>query len=163
MMAVSQNEHKVENCCEIKIGNLIKETTVLLLEERQKSDVLEILVDKAVELGLVTDVPVFKSAIDAREALCATAIGDEIAIPHAKIPGIPAFFVMTAVMRNGVEWDAPDQKPVRIVFLIGGPDNDQKAYLGLLGKILKTVKNADRKECLFRSGSTAEIASILTQ
>ena len=112
---------------------------------------------------LVTDVPVFKSAIDAREALCATAIGDEIAIPHAKIPGIPAFFVMTAVMRNGVEWDAPDQKPVRIVFLIGGPDNDQKAYLGLLGKILKTVKNADRKECLFRSGSTAEIASILTQ
>lgn len=147
----------------MKLRDLIKGTTVLLLEERRKGDVLEILVDKAVELGFVTDVPVFRSAIDAREALCATAIGDEIAIPHAKIPGIPAFFVITAVMRNGVEWDAPDQNPVRIVFLIGGPDNDQKAYLGLLGMILKAVKNVDRKESLFRSRSTTEIASILTQ
>lgn len=163
MMAVSLNEQKTTHDREMNIRDFINENTIIILKEQHKGDILDALVIKAAGLGLVTDVPLFRAAIDAREAVCSTAVGDEIAIPHAKIPGIDAFFVMTAMVYPGVDWDAPDQKPVRIVFLIGGPDNDQKAYLGLLGKILKAVKNIDKKEWLFRSTRAAEVADILTR
>ncbi len=163
MMAASLNEQKIENNREMKVVEYISEKTIVLLKERHKSEVLDALVAMAAGLGLVADVPLFRSAIDTREAFCSTAIGDEIAIPHAKIPGIDSFFVITAVMLGAVEWDAPDQKPVRIIFLIGGPDNDQKTYLGLLGKILRVVKSADKKELLFKSTSPAEVADILAR
>ncbi|MEI8012584.1 MAG: PTS sugar transporter subunit IIA, partial [Candidatus Omnitrophota bacterium] len=120
MMAASLNEQKIENNREMKVVEYISEKTIVLLKERHKSEVLDALVAMAAGLGLVADVPLFRSAIDTREAFCSTAIGDEIAIPHAKIPGIDSFFVITAVMLGAVEWDAPDQKPVRIIFLIGG-------------------------------------------
>ncbi len=161
-MAVYPKEQRTESNL-VKIQDLINEKTVFLLDKRYRSDVLDALVAKAAELGLVMDVPLLKSAIDAREALCSTAIGDEIAIPHAKIPTISSFFVMTAVVKTPVEWDAPDQKAVRIVFLIGGPDDDQAAYLGLLAQIMRKVKDSDRRANILSTTSAAEIARILTR
>ena len=163
MMAVFPNEQITELRSEMKIGDLIKETTVFFLEEQYKEDVLDVLVQKAFDCGFVSDVAAFKAAIDAREAICTTAMGDEIAFPHAKSEAVSEFFVLTARLRCGVEWDAPDQRPVRIVMLIGGTQNDQPTYLGLLGKILMSVKSVDRKERIFSAMRPAEIASILTR
>ncbi|MEI6438433.1 MAG: hypothetical protein WCO69_06775, partial [Candidatus Omnitrophota bacterium] len=58
--------------------------------------------------------------------------------------------------------DADALQPVRIVMLIGGTPNDQPTYLGLLGKILMSVKSVERKDRVFSAMTPAEIAGILT-
>lgn len=152
-----------EQMVSFTMSDLVNEKTVFFLEAKNKKDVLEELVEKAAKEGLVTDAMALKEAIHVRESLGSTAIGDGIAIPHAKLPGIDSFFVMTAVLRPAIDWDAPDQNPVNLVFLVGGPDNNQPAYLKLLGTILRSVKNADRKEEILRSSHPANVVRIMTQ
>lgn len=154
---------KEENNRIMDIKNLIDKKSVVFSDNNHKNEVLDILISKAVELGFITDRPLFESAITSREALSSTAIGDEIAIPHAKIPSIDSFFVIAALIRSGVDWDALDQKPVKIVFLIGGPNNENAAYLSLLGSILKEVKTDEKKELFLASKNAEDIVHIFTK
>lgn len=163
MMAVCPNEQKTESNGLMKIEELINERTVFFLDQHHKTDVLDVLTHNAAELGLAPDLSALRAAIDARETLSSTAIGDEIAIPHAKLPGLERFFVMTAVLNPAVEWDAPDQKPVKLVFLIAGPQDDPSGYLKLLCRILRSVKSVDKKELILAAKNCSEIAAILTQ
>lgn len=144
----------------MKTCDLINEETIFFLKERHKNDILNVLVSKAVEQGHIADRTAFKEALDAREAAKSTGIGGGVAIPHAKIAGIKNFFIMTAILDSPVEWASLDPKPVRLVFLIGGPNNDQPVYLHLLGKILGVVKSPEKKAFILGTRNPVDIAGI---
>lgn len=63
------------------------------------------------------------SLVREREATCSTGIGEGIAIPHPRVPALPARGLMMAVgtSRRGIPWDAIDGKPVHLVFLFVAP------------------------------------------
>jgi mannitol/fructose-specific phosphotransferase system IIA component (Ntr-type) len=160
MLAVTRNETNQGSSILVDIEQLVNRNTVFFMYEHSRKEVLDALCQKAVELGLVEDIGSFQSAIYAREGICSTAIGDGIAIPHARLSGISRFFVLTAIVDSAVNWDAPDQKPVNLVFLIGGPQNDQLSYLHLLGKILRSVKDQDNRMRILASVNAEEVAAL---
>lgn len=160
MLAVTRNETNQGSSILVDIEQLVNRKTVFFMYEHSRKEVLDVLCQKAVELGLVEDIGAFQSAIYAREGICSTAIGDGIAIPHARLSGISSFFVLTAIVNTPVNWDAPDQKPVNLVFLIGGPQNDQLSYLHLLGKILRSVKDQDNRTRILASVNAEEVAAL---
>ena len=91
-----------------------------------EKDTIKVLAEKAIELGVVKREDEFEEAILSREELVSTGIGLGISIPHAKMNSIEKFFVILGICKNGLDWDSVDRKPVRAVFMIGGPEAEKK-------------------------------------
>ena len=62
-----------------------------------------------------------------------TGIGIGVAIPHAKLEGYSDFFIAIGVQKKkGIDWNALDGSDVKLIFMIGGPENKQTEYLKIL-------------------------------
>ncbi len=144
------------------LKNLIRTDSVFFIEKTDRMSVLTELTAKSLALGHVKDPDDFYQAVIERESLMSTGIGLGVAIPHAKLPSIDAFFVATAVLKNPVEWDALDRKPVRVVFLIGGPDGSQGAYLQLLAQIMLVIKDDERLKKLQSAATVEDVVAAVT-
>jgi nitrogen PTS system EIIA component len=143
------------------LKDLIRRENVFFIEKTDKLSVLTELAAKSLTLGRVKDPDDFYHAVIERESLMSTGIGLGVAIPHAKLGSIDDFFVSLAVLKTPVEWDALDHKPVKTVFLIGGPDGSQGAYLQLLSQIMLVIKNADRLKKLQAAASEQDVLAAL--
>ncbi len=129
-------------------------------DRTEKDEILENMVDICFAADKVQDLDDFKTAIFEREAIMSTGIGLGVAVPHAKRKGIDEFFITVGVLREPVDWQAIDDQPVSIVFLIGGPDNRQKDYLRILSKLVLFTKNENRRNALRKAQSPEEVISL---
>ncbi len=99
--------------------------------ERRYADKTACLADLARQAGLVLDIgaaPILQ-ALQHREALGSTGLGNGIALPHARIAGITGPYVSVTRLRDAIAFEAVDDRPVDIVCLIllpaaGPPGND---------------------------------------
>lgn len=82
-------------------------------------------------------------AVLQRERLCPTVVSEHLAIPHARLQGLPAFLVGLARVAQGVEF-AP-QKRVRLVCLLLGPEGSQEQYLNVLASLLRLFQHREGK------------------
>ncbi|MEM6614897.1 MAG: PTS sugar transporter subunit IIA [Pseudomonadota bacterium] len=76
-----------------------------------------------------------------REKLGSTGIGDGVAIPHGKLRSIDAVFGLIATLASPIEFDAPDDKPIDIVFVLLAPENAGADHLKALARIARFVKS----------------------
>ncbi len=74
-----------------------------------------------------------------REELESTGFGNGIAVPHARIDGVPSLTIFVGVYRKGVEFDSLDGKPVNLIFLILAPKSETKLYITILAKLIKIL------------------------
>jgi PTS system nitrogen regulatory IIA component len=123
---------------------------ILFLEESTRDDVISRLVDALDRSGKLVDKKQFHTAILDREKIVSTGIGIGVAIPHAKLSGYKDFFIAIAILKKkGVDWHALDGQDVRLVFMIGGPDERQTDYLKILSTLTQAIKDeALRKKML---------------
>lgn len=145
----------------MELKDYIAKNGVFFVEKTDKVSVITELAAKSLTLGKVADPDEFYAALMERETLMSTGIGLGVAIPHAKLSSIRDFFVTVGVLRQPVEWDALDRKPVGLVFLIGGPDASQGAYLQILAQIMLVIKNDARLMKLKAATSAEEIIAAL--
>jgi PTS system nitrogen regulatory IIA component len=143
------------------LKEFIRKESVFFIDKTDKLSVLTELAAKSLSLKHVKDPDDFYSALVERESLMSTGIGLGVAIPHAKLESIDDFFVATAVLRHPVEWDSLDHKPVRLVFLIGGPDGSQGAYLELLAQIMLVIKSEERLKKLTAAATAEDVLAAL--
>lgn len=125
-----------------------------------KDEILESMVDTCFAVGKVKDLEDFKTAIFEREAIVSTGIGLGVAVPHAKRSGIDEFFITVGILDTPVDWQAIDDKPVSIVFLIGGPDNRQSDYLKILARLVLFTKNEKRRKALHEASTPEEVIAL---
>lgn len=103
-------------------------------------------------------------AVMQREKVISTGIGIGIAIPHAKIEEINDFYVVIGIMKNeGVNWDAIDNLPVKLVLLICGPQDRHGDYLQLLSKLTKKIKEEETRRALFVAKTEEEVVKIFQE
>jgi len=103
----------------------------------------------------IVDAQGFKKALFEREEIMSTGIGLGLAIPHVKHQSVLDIVIYVGIAQQGIPWDAIDNKPVRLVFMIAGAEDQQRAYLQILSKIILVLKKKDRREKLL-SAKTAE-------
>jgi PTS system nitrogen regulatory IIA component len=77
-----------------------------------------------------------------REKLGSTAIGDGIAIPHCKLKEVKIPLVLLALTRKGIRFEAPDEKPTHIFFLVVSSPDDPRQNLEILAAIAHLVRKA---------------------
>ena len=126
-----------------------------------KTAVLEELVGLLAEAGVVADRAAALEAVLARERLGSTGCGSGVAVPHARLPGLDRPIVAVGLSRAGVDFGAVDGQPVRIFFLILGPQGAPEAYLNILSQIAKLLKEDDFRASLLSAPDPAAAADIL--
>jgi PTS system nitrogen regulatory IIA component len=98
-----------------------------------------------------------------REALCSTAIGLNIAIPHAKVLGVNGYIVALGRSKKGVDFGAVDGKLVNLFFvLISGLDSTG-AHLKALSRISCMLKSEETRDALISCESSTEMYEIISQ
>ncbi len=84
-----------------------------------------------------------------RESLCSTGLGDGVAIPHCRLPGIEEFVVGMITVDKGIDFDAADGKKVRIIAFIIGPESDTSDHPRILsGLSLRLSTPAQREQLI---------------
>lgn len=133
----------------MELKNYIHPNLVYFLNVDTRDDALQEMIDRVYKEGKIIEKQPFYNAILDREKIVSTGIGMGVAIPHAKLPGYDQFFVAIGILSKGVDWHAADGGPVRIVFLIGGPDDKQTEYLQILSALTVAIKDEEiRKKML---------------
>jgi nitrogen PTS system EIIA component len=130
------------------ISSYMSPQLVGFLNAQTRDDALQQLVQLIYEQGKLTDKETFYRAIIEREKIVSTGIGMGVAIPHAKLPSYDQFFIAIGVLEKAVDWQALDSAPVRLIFMIGGPDDKQTEYLQILSCLTQTIKDEDRRKRL---------------
>ncbi len=139
----------------MRITDLLKKNGIALnLNVSDKSAAINELVSLHEKCGNLKDTVAFKEGILKREELGTTAVGMEVAIPHAKSEAVKAPALTAITVPNGVDYGAADQKPCKLIFMIAAT-TDGDVHLEVLARLmqllmdekftakLKTAKTAD--------------------
>lgn len=103
----------------------------------------------------VGDALAFTAAIFERERVSSTGIGDGIAVPHAKLPSIEGFAIAVGISRDGIPFQAKDERDVHILVMIAASEHERDTYLKVLATVAATLKRPAVCEAL-RGASRAE-------
>ncbi len=136
------------------------ENLLCFLEGNTRDDVLRSMVNVIYAQGKLSDEQAFYDSIIEREKIVSTGIGMGVAIPHAKLRGYDDFFIAIGILQKGVEWNALDESPVRLIFMIGGPDDKQTEYLQILSGLTTAIKDENRRKKMLSSNSPEEIIKL---
>lgn len=101
------------------------------------------------------------AAVLAREEIMATGIGEGVAVPHARMAGLNGPLVGFGLSTTGVDFDAPDGEPARLICLILTPHHDNGAQLEILADIASTFKAAELRERVFRLNGYTEFLALV--
>ena len=144
----------------IKISKYLDPKLVAFLNVETRDDAIQTLVNNIDHAGKLQDKEAFYHAIIDREKIVTTGIGMGVAIPHAKLPGYDDFFIAVGILNKGVDWGALDGAPVRLIVMIGGPDDKQTEYLQILSNLTYAIKDEDRRKKMLTLQDPKEIIKL---
>lgn len=123
------------------LSDLIEQDAILpSLRSNSKKQVLQDLAERAAALSGLSPRDVLETVM-ARERLGSTGIGGGIAIPHGKIAGLARIRGVFGRLVKPVDFDALDDQPVDLVFLLIAPEDSGAEHLKALSKIARLLRN----------------------
>jgi PTS system nitrogen regulatory IIA component len=148
---------------QIRVSHYLHPESILFLHATSRNEAILSLVNALEKQGKIPDKELFFQALLEREKIVSTGIGIGVAIPHAKLSCFHDFFIAIGVQKNkGLEWQSLDKTPVRLIFLIGGPENKQTEYLQILSRLTMAIKEEDLRKKLLHEDSIEEILSLFS-
>jgi nitrogen PTS system EIIA component len=144
----------------IKLSDYLDPRLVAFLDVSSRDDAIRTLVEKVYQAGKLKDKYSFYEAIIDREKIVSTGIGMGAAIPHAKLSSYDNFFIAIGILKKGLDWNSLDGSPVRVIFLIGGPDDKQTEYLQILSKLTQMIKDDQIRKKLLTLSSPDELIEL---
>ncbi len=127
------------------------------IESSGKRELLEHLCGKLEQAGIVESASTFFTAIWEREESFSTGIGRNVAIPHGKSSSVRDTKLLVAIIPKGVEYEALDGEPVKILFMFAVPLGRDKEYMSLLGKVTTFVRDESNRNKLLDVKSEQEL------
>jgi fructose-specific phosphotransferase system IIA component len=143
------------------LSNLLKpERIALKANFKTKGEVINFLLNLANKSGLIVDLKSVKEEILKREREMTTAIGKGIAIPHAKSKNIKGILASACVLETPIDFDALDNQPVQLCFLILGNEANIGQHLRILSKISRIMDNDEFRDKLINSRTEIEFLKL---
>jgi PTS system nitrogen regulatory IIA component len=110
---------------------------------------------------LQTDVAELVAALLTRERLGSTAVGMGFAIPHGKVKGVSTVDLSLVRFAAPVDFGAPDDSPVRFLFVVFSPPEQPTAHLKILSQIARVLKRGDLRQGLLAASDRDEVLAAL--
>ena len=131
--------------------------------EMSRDDAIDKLIHNLKHHNFIDDEKTLKEAVLKRESESTTAIGMNVAIPHAKSNVVKQPVVAVLNNKQGVEWESLDETQPKIIFLIAVPNDSSDTHLKLLQRLSRTLMDDDTREKLINAESTEAIYNILKE
>jgi len=150
----------------MKILEFLSQKAILTdIKSVKKDDVMKEMVDALVGAGEVDKRHRAKlcEALMAREALGSTAIGQGVAIPHAKCDCVEKLVAAFALSRKGIDFDSLDGEPAYIFFLLLAPQDSAGPHLKALARISRLLKDKYFRDSLRACADDKAIIRIINQ
>lgn len=122
------------------IDFLSSKTFIGPLEGRGRWQAIEELSNTAAEVAGLDKVAV-NSAVVARERLQSTGLGNGVAVPHARLEGLAAPVLAVGFSQPGIDFDAPDGEPAKLIFLLLTPADDPEVQLEILSDMARSFQD----------------------
>lgn len=148
----------------MRIVDLINKNSVKLdLNTKSKLDVVDELVDLVNDSGNLNDKNEYKKAILAREKLGTTAIGEGVAIPHAKNKSVNKACLAAGVSKEGIDYEAFDDSLSHLFFMIAAPDGANDTHLEVLSRLSTILMDESFRNDLMNSLSVEEFLDLIDE
>jgi fructose-specific phosphotransferase system IIA component len=140
----------------MNIVSLLDNATVYpQLEVSDKEELLEQLIRSLQSKVDNEQLDRIREAVLQRESIMSTGVGKGLAIPHGKAKGLSQSYAAFALLQHAVDYEAIDDKPVTMVFLLVGPESENSLHIKLLSRISRLMNNEEFRSSL-KECSTAE-------
>lgn len=145
----------------MRITELLKKDSVSLgVKVDSKDAAINYLVDLHARVGNITDKAVFKEGIVKREESGSTAIGEGIAIPHAKNKAVTKAGLAAMTVPEGVDYDSLDGQPTNLIFMIAAPEGGSDVHLEVLSRLSMLLIDEDFRKELLASKNVEEFLKV---
>lgn len=145
------------------LTDLIEASAVMpALKANSKKQLLQLLAEKAASVTGIPEREIFDTILQ-RERLGSTGVGNGIAIPHGKLAGVRQITGVFARLENPVDFEALDDQPVDLVFLLLAPEGAGADHLKALSRIARVLRNADTVAKIRGTKDAAAIHSFLSE
>jgi Kef-type K+ transport system membrane component KefB/mannitol/fructose-specific phosphotransferase system IIA component (Ntr-type) len=104
-----------------------------------------------------------REAVLERERVASTGLGDEVAIPHAAVEGLDKPVLALGLAPQGIDFDAPDGRPARLVFLLLMPPKAYEREVRVLASIARSVFDDRARLAVLRAESVTEVTEALAK
>jgi len=145
----------------LKVSELVNEDFIIDIKSDNKHDALNELLEVICKNPRITDRKIFNKEIFKREELMSTGIGYQIAIPHARHKTVKDFVIAIGRKKEGLPYESIDDKPVKLIFMIGASDKQDKDYIRLLSRLVLRLKNPDFLEKILKAQDPSEIYQVI--
>ncbi len=97
-----------------------------------------------------------------RETQIGTGVGSGVAIPHARIQGLPEVMAVFGRSVEGIDFQSPDNSPAHCICLLLVPEEQASQHLQTLSELAKVFSQCARREQLLSADTAEEVVQILT-
>jgi mannitol/fructose-specific phosphotransferase system IIA component (Ntr-type) len=133
------------------------------LQAQTKDELLRELVDVCANAHGIEDRADMLRAVREREAVLSTGIGHGVAIPHGKTATVGGLRMAAGRSAEPIDFDALDGEPVRLFFLLVGPESAAGPHIKALSRISRLVRRDDVRERLVSATSAEEFLQALQE
>ncbi len=146
----------------MRISDYLKEEHIVLdLKVDSKKDAIKQIAQLLEGEKKITDFKKFVEDIYDREKLSTTGIGSGIAIPHSRSNSVNDFVIAFGRVPEGVDFDSLDNKPAKLIFLMGTPEEKGlQNYLQILARLTRLLKKESFKQDILNAAVPQDIINI---
>ena len=146
----------------MKIAEFLRED--LILPELQATDKAGVLRELCAPIARAhgLDAGKLTEVLLEREKLGSTGVGEGVAIPHGKLPGLPGLLAAFGRSKKGVDFAAIDGKPTYLFFVLFAPENSAGIHLKALARISRLFKSPPFRQAILSSLNATEIYQLVS-
>ena len=148
----------------MKITDLLSEESIELnVEAKDKNDIIDKMTRLMLKTGRINNLEKYKKLVLKREEEGSTGVGEEIAIPHGKGECVTEPGLVAMVVPNGLDYNALDGKPVKLLFMIAAPNTSDNVHLDVLSRLSTILMDSNFKNKLISAKSKDEFLKIIDE
>lgn len=141
---------------------LTKDAVIAGLKVKSKKQAIQEMAEKAAALTGLSEREIFDTLLQ-RERLGSTGVGNGVAIPHGKLTRLDRLVGLFAKLEKPIDFDALDDQPVDLVFVLLAPEGAGADHLKALARIARQLRDGAVTQGLRQSHDEEEIYTLLTQ
>jgi len=148
----------------VKIIDFVSVHTVIpdLVSHEKDAALVELAAGLAAKYDHLVQEKVLR-VLQERERISSTAIGDGVAIPHGKLPGLDKIYGVFARSQTGVDFKSLDGEPTHLFFVLIAPENAAADHLKALERISRLMKDAGFRQRLMMGKNQQELFKLISE
>ncbi len=145
------------------LNDLIEVPAIMpALKANSKKQLLQLLAERASTIAGIPEREIFDTILQ-RERLGSTGVGNGIAIPHGKLAGVKQISGVFARLEAPIDFEALDDQPVDLVFLLMAPEGAGADHLKALSRIARVLRDSDTVAKIRGTRDATAIHALLSE